>query len=664
MGWSDMRPSGVIRAELGELEPLEEFANALIERAHEEMPTLVEAVGLARELVRWSPELSEDDQRRLLLLTICVLLDADEGHTQTPVEGEPGERHLGKRLEGLLEEDGRESEARALIELVASGRAASAIGPPDGTTPLVLESGRLAVRRVHEAEREFGAALSGFLDGQPAPEVKSAELEAAWRAVESRPTLFKGTEVKLTAEQQSAVKNAVGHALSLVSGGPGTGKTSIVVAILRVLHRLGFESRDIALAAPTGKAAQRMRESATGALESVAEEPEDRALLDTFPEAMTLHRLLGASRRGDWFRHHARNKLPHRIVIIDEASMIDIHLMERLIAAVAEDARIILLGDADQLPSVGPGDVLRSLIPARGDTSQPMASRAVRLTKNFRATDRDEQGRTVLGLTTWIQRPGGPETAALDDRVTLRSRLDELSFEGVEALFTEQPVEPLGDFVELWHETFLAGDKAMQDRLNRIYTLSPSRCFEGPEQDKVKDVLAHFGRVRVLCPTKVFATGSRSLNRRFHERRTRGRTAKRFLPGEPVMMLVNDYERGIFNGDQGVTLRVRESADKPEVTMAVFDCGGVLRAFHLELLERSIDHAYALTVHKAQGSEFERVALILPRDDNALMTREIIYTAVTRARESVCVIGPRRRLVEALDRRLERHVGPLLRREA
>jgi exodeoxyribonuclease V alpha subunit len=247
------------------------------------------------------------------------------------------------------------------------------------------------------------------------------------------------------------------RSLTAISGGPGTGKTSVVVSILRVLARLGVDLESVALAAPTGKAAKRMEESVQKGLLAIPNRSEvDEEILECLPEARTLHRLLGYSPKMGGFRHHENNPLANEIVIIDEASMIDLGLMDRLLRAVPMDARLILLGDADQLPSVDAGAVFRDLLPPKEGVpdDDPRRDASVVLSESYRMDLSDSAGRNILKVAAKIN-AGQAESlfdpnAPQDETITERPSVDELTFHGAELLAEGNKTQKKNTFLERW----------------------------------------------------------------------------------------------------------------------------------------------------------------------------------------------------------------------
>ncbi|MCA9554405.1 MAG: AAA family ATPase, partial [Myxococcales bacterium] len=332
------------------LEPLEARLAAL------DLPE--EVAPLAFELVRLAPQLDPGGRRGLLHVATVALLDLADGSTRSWVRGEGGRRHLERRLGALVPDAELRKMVLQDVAWVLEGDRARPVlaAGPEAHAPLVLEGEHLYLQRMLRLEDRLADALAARARAPVSPPTD------ALADVLARPSVVGGRPVTLSEEQEAAVRHALGRRLTVISGGPGTGKTSIVVALLRAWVRAGVATTDIALAAPTGKAAHRMAEAVRGGLLTLEDPaPEDTALTARVPTPATLHRLLGYLPSTGRFAHHEHNRLSERVIIVDEASMIDLTLMERLVRAVHPEAHLVLLGDAEQLPSVDAGAVLRDV---------------------------------------------------------------------------------------------------------------------------------------------------------------------------------------------------------------------------------------------------------------------------------------------------------------
>lgn len=604
------------------------------------------AVTLALDLALLA-DVEEAARGGLVLLVLAALIDLQQGSTRSP------RGHLEARVVALARAAGEESAALVAHRLLNQPVEIIGRSPEDRTPLLLLEGvpgapGFLTLQRIEAAEARLASRLATRL---ARPEDVLRKADAALADVLARPAMRGGQPVELSLEQRAAVLAVVRRSFTLVSGGPGTGKTSIVVAMLRLLGRLGVGPEHIALAAPTGKAAWRMGEAIRSALEAIRDPgPADLRLRERPPVPATLHRLLGYSPTHDRFEHDPDNPLAARAVVIDEGSMIDVFLMERLLAATRETARLVILGDADQLPSVSAGAVFR-------DAVQAVHQAAVTLTHSYRMRADDPAGRSVLSVAQQIRGGHADLFGAQADgtpRVQRRVRSADLAHHGVELLMVERP--GIRAFLEHWYAIRVHRDPELARLAQQTWHLGP----EGISQPQaLAPLFDHQSQARLLCLTRGFETGTRRINAWLHEAAAREAgqpPAVPFLVGEPVMMLHNDYDRQLFNGDQGLVLFVDD--DDGRRRMAVFPShGGHFRAFPLDALGPRLELAHALTVHKAQGSEFDQVAILLPEDDLPLLTRELLYTAITRSRKSVILVGSEPLLLAGVRRPVTRFSG-------
>lgn len=639
-----------------------------------------EASYLAWELCRWVDGLNADEERLLYRVTLASIINLHQGSTRLPVRG-PQVGFLASLLEKLSGEPAAPQLA-AIERLLDDPRLSSVLGAPGQYAPLILEGDFLYHQRTLHFEERLVSALGARLS-RPAFSLKSTEVEAALDALLS--ASGKGAVTSLSAEQQYAVLTAVHAPLAVITGGPGTGKTSIVVAILRLLARLGVTIPHVALAAPTGKAANRMKSAIRAALEALGPLEGPDAHVAQFTEPRTLHRLLGYSPTSDRFRFHAQNRLREQVVIIDECSMIDLFLMHQLAHAVRDDARLILLGDAEQLPSVEAGAVFRSLLPpGQGGGAMPWRAlvrqtevgsiapptqaplldprwrSAVRLTHSYRMDASRPAGRNILAIAQAIN--DGDAARLLHaseehERLLVRERAADVVFEKVELLEDSDELEPL---LERWLHERIRGLGAHDALMRRAYERRDG-SFSLDDAQALEQLFRHHESLRILCVTRGDGrgTGSDSINARLHalmQRHAYAPAAQGFCPGEPVMMLHNDYDRELFNGDQGLILLIDEG-DGPAARVVFRRGHGDYGVFRIEALHAHLTRSYAMTVHKSQGSEFEHVLLVLPDENLPLLTREVLYTAVTRSKTSVVIAGQRALLELGICQPIERFSG-------
>jgi exodeoxyribonuclease V alpha subunit len=526
---------------------------------------------LDRQFGDFIARLDASGDAEVRLAAMCASRARADGHICIPLteiaaaEGAPNEKTLRKKL-----------------------RASKVIGAPGDFTPLVLDrDDRLYLRRYWEYEQQLAEAIRG--------------------RAQSHPSLPKKKESDL---QKVAAARAVTNNFTVITGGPGTGKTRTVMSILALLKaQPGGENLRIELAAPTGKAAARLTESI-------------RAIDQTL-EAATIHRLLGYLPDSPNFRHDAENPLSADVVIVDEASMIDLALMAKLVTAVRPEARLILLGDRDQLASVEAGSVLADICAAAeaAPPNDPLREVVVALEKNYR-----------FAPTGGIYRTSSAVNAG--DADTAIAALQENT--GNEARW-----QPLPEVARL--------ADALREQVVRAF--QPVLVANDPIE-----ALTQLQRFRILCALRHGPFGVENLNAIAEEILAQdGLLTPRhggFYRGQPLTIAENNYSLGLFNGDTGIIL-----PDSDDTLRAYFLSGeGKLRRFLPSRLPRH-ETAFAMTVHKSQGSEFERVLLLLPRNDSPLLTRELLYTGLTRARRGVEIWATEPVLRAAIGRQVARVSG-------
>lgn len=475
---------------------------------------------------------------------------------------------------------------------VATPQAADAADP---RAPLVLEAGLLYLRRYREYEQRLARGLLRIAN-LPPETADSAALTALFAA------LFPQSDGAADdGGQARAAKLALVRSLLLITGGPGTGKTTTIARLLLLLiaqaRQAGAAMPRIALAAPTGRAAERMAESLRAAAAQLRATPGvDTALCDALPiEARTLHRLLGTIPDSPRFRHDTGNPLPYDVIVVDEASMVDLPLMCKLVEAVPGSARLILLGDRDQLPSVEAGDVLAAIVDAaeEGEQAGGLAGHRVQLRRGYRQSEALD-----LAPLADAMRDGDSDGAL--------SLLRSGSLRGVH--FHEGLLDPLS-------------------AATREALLAPWR-----ELATVADpvaALALAARTRLLTALREGPQGAALLNARIEEALA-GAHRPPYFHGRLILITENSYRHNLFNGDIGVCLSGAVGA-----AVAWFAGGSEgVRGFHPAALPAHTG-AFAMTVHKSQGSEFDTVWLQLPGVDTRVVSRELLYTAVTRARSAL-----------------------------
>ena len=536
------------------------------------------AVGLEEALARAQPQ-GAAEQRRALAKAVRSLVRAlDEGRTCVDLGAEGIDR-------ALLESSGVAGEAEAGL-------------------PLVLDTaGRLYLRRYYEYEERLARKL--------------ARLAGSGRA-KPPPPLPEGLERMLGghpggAKQIEAVRRALAEGLLVLCGGPGTGKTTAVAALVACAAR----SLRVALAAPTGKAAARMGEALGRAAKALG-------FSDGVPAAaQTLHRLLGWAPEAARFRYGPGRFLPADLVIVDEASMLDVALAARLADALAEDSRLVLVGDPDQLAAVEAGAVYATLAAQAADN--PLREQVVRLEAGLRF-----------------------EPASLPGKLAAAIRAGQ-SLTVVEILRAHGALNPVGD----WRALVSALAAGYDDYVSEVRAARASG--RGAEAEVAGRLLAALDRHRVLCALRRGPLGAEILGDALEHRLRRALDATgegRWWCGRPVIIEENDYAQGLWNGDIGVALADAQGSYRLWLSSPPAGLRTVAAA-------RLPAHrtALALTVHRAQGSEFDGVALVLPPGASLLATRELVYTAVTRARATVTVYASEEALAAAVESPARREGG-------
>ena len=496
-------------------------------------------------------------------------------------------------------------------------RSKPTVGSPGQHRPLVLDSNaRLYLYRYWRYEQELAGALL-----QKASTLAEGIDEGRLRVGVAR--LFPECDGEKRDLQKEAASVALHKQFCVISGGPGTGKTSTVVRILALLlEQKGAGMQSIAMATPTGKAAARLKASVNDIRPALECSDEVKGAIPD--DVVTVQRLLGAVSGSSRFRYCTRNPLPFDTVIVDEASMIALPLMTALVTALKPGARLILLGDSDQLASVEAGAVLGDICCAGEEGSQdsPLRSSLVKLEKNYRF--RAESG--IAEISRAVN--AGLERDALEllksSTVKGISWQDLPSREALKRVLAEKVVDGYRNYLE-----------------------APS----------AREALERLDRFRILCALRDGPYGVSGLNAAVESILGReglitpGSIGYR---GRPVLITVNDYSIQLFNGDTGIVYPDHENGGALKAFFS--DPLGGVRSIPLERLPQH-ETAFPMTIHKSQGSEFDRVLMILPPIDSEVLTRELIYTGITRARLSVEIWANEGVFCRGVRKKTERHSG-------
>lgn len=550
-------------------------------------------------------------------------------------------------------------------------------------TPLVLVDQRLYLRRYWRYEQTVAEALSQRLALTPRlPEQLSEQLEQLF----PEPLVVDGE--RQTDWQKLACALAVRGNFSMITGGPGTGKTTTVVRLLALLQQSAISQTSvdkvstgqplrIRLAAPTGKAAARLTESIAA---QVASLPVSEAVRATIPsEVTTLHRLLGSLPNSRHFRHHGANLLPLDVLVVDEASMIDLEMMASLLSALPLQARLILLGDKDQLASVEAGALLGDLCSdATAGRYAPELSRWLAEVSGEALVHPDLQAGTASG------HPLAQRTLMLrySRRFGSQSGIGQLAL-AVNNQDATQARAILNAGLPDLHRLALKGehDKALDNLLLKgrgeahgyghyLQLLQQTRPIESCEAGHdawnhwAVAILGAFDEFRLLCALRKGPWGVAGLNERIASllhRRGLLSHDQGWYEGRPVLVTQNDYSLGLMNGDIGITLRVPDEPGR-SVLRVVFARNDGAQGLKWVLPSRlsAVETVFAMTVHKSQGSEFAHTALILPESLNPVLTKELLYTGITRARQHFSLLESRPSVFDqAVQKRVARRSGLL-----
>jgi exodeoxyribonuclease V alpha subunit len=528
-------------------------------------------------------------------------------------------------------------------ELVASGAAAE---DPDAVLPLRLLGSRLYLDRYWREERALAQALLSF----SAAPVRPVALDALAAIVQR---LFASGDVR----QRAAAAAAALRGLTVIAGGPGTGKTTTVARACAVLFEQAAGAGEppplIALCAPTGKAAARLQEAVHDEAGRLEVAGEIRAELLGL-RASTIHRLLGWRPHGHGrFRHDAGNRLPHDVVIVDETSMVPLTLMVALLGAVRADARAVLVGDPDQLTAVEAGAVLRDIVGP--------AAAAPQLGPGARALLELVAGGDLGGATA--------AAGGIGDGIVVLERGHRFGA-GIGALAdavrrgdADRAVAAAGaagageiDWIRL--DPGGERDRGMEAALEPLRVAASDAGTAVLEAARAGDgaaALAALGGFRLLCAHRHGDYGVAAWSAQVE--RWLAEAVEGFVPGDldragrPLLVTRNDYELRLYNGDTGVVI-----ADGEGGVTAAFERDGRLARFAPSRLE-AVDTLYAMTIHKSQGSQFDVAAVLAPDPSSRLLSRELLYTAITRARRRLILICTEETLRAAVQRPVARATG-------
>lgn len=532
--------------------------------------------------------------------------------------------------------------------------------------PLVYEPAtgtkRLYFQRFYVHEKRLHHQIKAFLSGEYHEDFDSESIETILNELYCEDHSLRlgksGSPIVCDAEQVAAIRQALSSPFTIISGGPGTGKTSVMVNLLRGLVRNGVRVNRIALTAPTGRAAQRMTEALSRLLPTVKSPLEGDLELMSL-KGSTLHKRLRYNRYRHDFYYRKGNPIPVDVVIIDEVSMVDVVMLAKFLESLDPvHTRLILMGDKDQLPSVEAGAVFAEMIPT-DERPGIFKDHLVMLRNNYRTGNEINRLANTLNLGRY------PDYQPVDFNTALGQNPDHWAV-----------VSPMGP--DSW--------QACLQRWADHYFLSPGAPLEAPPEalgnkpypDLLKSVTSinwqdligthsgrilidrifkQMGRAKILTLLRHGQSGCLQVNSVINtylaaRLDTATDMTTGLFSGAVIMVIRNDYEKELFNGDIGVVIRSVDGGFR-----AYFQRSDTYHVFAVSQLPEW-EPAFAVTVHKSQGSEFDDVMLVLPEDsDNRLLTREILYTAITRARKRVLIYGSRQSIQTAVSRKIARQSG-------
>jgi exodeoxyribonuclease V alpha subunit len=667
--------------------PLTYFLKDLFPTASAELLRLLEGAAEDAGLLRgdyftirdWLEIADYGDAEGLAALLLVLMLALEEGSLCVEASVES----IARRLTDLVGADDATRWARRILDDLAVDCFPRLIGTtPTDHRPVVLhtvgERRYLYFQKYLKAEIEFCRLFRQRLD-TCVPATRPPNLDALlYEVLIERPLRAGGNQIKLDRDQLQAVGTALLRNLAIISGGPGTGKTSIVLTLLRCLVRCGYRPERIALAAPTGRAAQRLSDALRAGLDQLAS-PADEALRPLI--AGTLHQLLMYRPSRNLFGRHAENPIAADVVIVDEVSMVGLSLMAQLVQALETGAKLILLGDKDQLPSVDAGAVLAGLVPdgrATGFTAalagqlngcfpdltipvaaieRPLCDCVVLLQTNHRSQQQIREAAQAINR----------REVEIIDRLPLLTLGDGIApgvwWDNAEAAggcwLLEQTLgtaSELRGFVQSWAEQAYFRSALDGRALGELVCgTTLTEAVDGT--DALRGLFALLERFRLLTLVRDGPWGSVEINR-FLDQLLRPRldpgARGGLFAGAPVLIVRNDPIRQLNNGDVGLALRRADG----ELRIVFPRQGGFVALAEESLPAHEL--GFALTVHKSQGSEYGNVLVVLPPEGGRrLLTKELVYTAITRAKWLAVLCGTREVLRLAISRQVVREAGML-----
>ncbi|QJR82338.1 exodeoxyribonuclease V subunit alpha [Alteromonas pelagimontana] len=514
-------------------------------------------------------------------------------------------------------------------------------GDADGC--LVYWQGRLYSQRYWQFETDVAETIAARLAVEPLDDGQYSRLAALW------PEIFDVDPQSQQNWQQIATASSLSQRFTIINGGPGTGKTYTVTRLMLALQAAYENKLHIQLAAPTGKAAQRLSESVSASLHAIAGE-KTAALKPYIPnEAVTLHRLLGLQRFGVQTRKNAVSPLTCDVLIVDEASMVDLALMARLCRALPANAQLVLVGDAEQLPAVESGNVLEALLAehSSGSVTPAMAAHIKRLCPHLPALPVSETSRSYVQTLQVSHRFAGNIALVA---TAIKNSDAEFAWRNIKQIDTVQGFNLL--------ENQEVRQLPSQDLSQQLRTLARKSFSNIVKSQSLEEAMTAVNYCRWLSPVRKGPLGVEQLNQQIESALGLGGAlnGRTYYRGRPVMVLENQYSQGLFNGDVGLIWPDDEGNLKAWFEKAE----GGYRGLSISRLPR-VETVFAMTVHKSQGSEFAQVVLFIPDATGSQMdsvcTRELLYTGLTRARQGALLVSSQSRFADVVATRQQRFSG-------
>ena len=606
----------------------------------------------------------DHDQSQVMFFHVLLALSESlrSGHSCLPISS-----IAGQRFGFLCDDDGMVNQhGYQFYDAIELDRLLSSLPLAlEAEQVIVYHQKKLYLRRYFQFEHELSERITNKIapsQSQDTSKIKQVLSELfPYNENQSTPTL----EQDVVDWQKVAVGNALNKNFSVIAGGPGTGKTYTVTKLLAALVMLEQKLTDkqtpsnlrIALVAPTGKAAQRLSESIAKTIQAFIGTIDDKVLADIPTQAQTIHRLLGVIPNSPNFRHNQDHLLAVDVLLIDEVSMVDLALMTRVFRALPSSAKVILLGDADQLPSVAAGSVLADIAPkphpgfSRENIDYlKMVMPEQKLTAFKHKMSTKNQGVTPADHVTFLLHSRRFDSKGGIGKIAQAVILGQ----------SKQSWQLLNENAENSQLSLLGSEPSIW--VNKLVAQYYQPLFDKKlKQEDLPLVFKLLTRFRILCATRKGDAGVEHFNELVEQHLTdKGLlvAGQSQYQGKPIMISENDYRLGLYNGDIGLLWRHNNGH-----LMAVFENTKAVddsQAFKWVMISRlpSFETVYAMTIHKTQGSEFDHVAMVLPKQtDNKLLSRELLYTAITRAKSELSIASSAGVWCHGVEAQVKRHSG-------